>query len=298
MLMGSNQVRLSWAVAGNYCSGHNWANTPVAYSSVVGIWSVCWQATGTIWGYFPGLPMMTSTNTSQTRNADQRLTIGGISSGSGSVTVDWARARLYVPITPATTFGTESSIPVVPAGFTAVPAPGGINVNLNWTHPAIGSVDKFYIQRSTNGGTNWLMRDSVNAPTLTYTDLAPGVGQKCYRVAAGNCMGRGVYTTQACVTLTGIVENSSVPKEFKLFQNIPNPFNPVTKINFSIPKNGFVTLKIFDMLGREIATLVSETKSPGNYSVDFNGSEYSSGVYFYRLESNGFVDMKKMVLVK
>ena len=144
------------------------------------------------------------------------------------------------------------------------------------------------------------MRDSVNAPTLTYTDFAPGLGQKCYRVAGSNCMGLGTYTAPAlaCVTLTGITDNSSVPNEFKLFQNSPNPFNPETKINFSIPKQGLVILKIYDLLGREIATLVNEVKSPGNYSVDFNATEFASGTYFYRLESNGLVDTKRMMLLK
>ncbi len=91
---------------------------------------------------------------------------------------------------------------------------------------------------------------------------------------------------------------TQVPKEYKLSQNYPNPFNPVTKIDFSIPKSGFVTLKIYDALGREVKTLVSENKTTGNYTVDFNGSSFSSGAYFYRLEVNGYVDTKKMLLVK
>jgi hypothetical protein len=93
-------------------------------------------------------------------------------------------------------------------------------------------------------------------------------------------------------------EQNTVPLKYSLSQNYPNPFNPVTKINFSIPKQGFVTLKVYDMLGREIRSLVNETKQPGNYSVDFNGANLSSGVYFYRLESNDFTSIKRMVLIK
>ncbi len=98
---------------------------------------------------------------------------------------------------------------------------------------------------------------------------------------------------------TGI-ENPSltIPETYSLSQNFPNPFNPTTKINFAIPKQGFVSLRIFDILGREVKTLVNGMKQPGNYSVDFNASELSSGIYFYKLESNEFTDIKKMVLIK
>jgi hypothetical protein len=92
--------------------------------------------------------------------------------------------------------------------------------------------------------------------------------------------------------------NSSLPGNYNLSQNYPNPFNPVTKINFALPKQGFVTLKIYDITGREIQILVSDVKQAGYYSVDFNGSSLSSGVYFYRIQSNDFVMTKRMVLIK
>jgi hypothetical protein len=92
--------------------------------------------------------------------------------------------------------------------------------------------------------------------------------------------------------------NNSVPIEYALSQNYPNPFNPTTKINFAIPRQGFVSLKIYDMLGREVKTLVNEIKTVGFYSVDFNASEFASGVYFYRLESESFSSVKRMMLIK
>jgi hypothetical protein len=93
---------------------------------------------------------------------------------------------------------------------------------------------------------------------------------------------------------------------FNLKQNYPNPFNPVTTIKYQIPKSSFVVLKIYDVLGNEVATLVNEKLSSGGYEVDWDGSGYPSGVYFYKLitddpeSSSGqrFVDVKKMVLVK
>ena len=101
------------------------------------------------------------------------------------------------------------------------------------------------------------------------------------------------------VTTTGAGNNTSlIPTRFELSQNYPNPFNPTTKINFAIPKQGLVTMKIYDVLGREVRTLVNEVKQAGNYTVDFNASEFASGVYFYKLTSGDFSDIKRMILVK
>jgi hypothetical protein len=91
---------------------------------------------------------------------------------------------------------------------------------------------------------------------------------------------------------------SSIPKTFELSQNYPNPFNPVTNIKYQIPKDGLVTLKVYDITGREIAKLVNEVKPAGFYTVSFNGSNFASGVYFYRIQSGDFVQVKKMLLIK
>ena len=101
--------------------------------------------------------------------------------------------------------------------------------------------------------------------------------------------------------ITGVGNNNvinTIPDSYKLAQNYPNPFNPTTKISFSLPKSGLVTLKIYDMVGKEVATLVNEVRNTGTYEVQFNASNLSSGAYFYRLETSGFVDTKKMMLIK
>jgi hypothetical protein len=89
-----------------------------------------------------------------------------------------------------------------------------------------------------------------------------------------------------------------VPTEFSLEQNYPNPFNPSTTINYSISEPGNVELKIYDILGNEVATLVNEAKGTGNYYVVLEASNFASGVYLYTLRSNNFVQTKKMVLLK
>jgi len=96
----------------------------------------------------------------------------------------------------------------------------------------------------------------------------------------------------------GDEELSFVPTELTLEQNYPNPFNPTTTINYSIPVAGNVELKIYDVLGNEVATLVNENKAPGNYSADFNASSLASGIYIYTLRANNFVQTKKMLLMK
>jgi hypothetical protein len=89
-----------------------------------------------------------------------------------------------------------------------------------------------------------------------------------------------------------------IPKEYNLSQNYPNPFNPTTKINYALPKTGLVTMKIYDITGREIKVLVNEVKQAGYYSIDFNGSSLASGVYFYRIIAGDFIVTKRMVLIK
>ncbi|MCX6166312.1 MAG: T9SS type A sorting domain-containing protein, partial [Ignavibacteriae bacterium] len=94
-----------------------------------------------------------------------------------------------------------------------------------------------------------------------------------------------------------------IPSDYKLFQNYPNPFNPVTKIRFQIKESGFVTLKVYNILGREISTLINENLRPGIYEVPFSVNQFSnnqisSGIYFYKISSGDFHELKKMVILK
>lgn len=94
------------------------------------------------------------------------------------------------------------------------------------------------------------------------------------------------------------VEDYLIPKNFELSQNYPNPFNPSTTIEYSIPKDANVTLKIFDVLGKEVSTLENSQKSAGTYIINWNASNFSSGIYFYRITAGEFTETKKMFLVK
>ena len=98
--------------------------------------------------------------------------------------------------------------------------------------------------------------------------------------------------------ITSVEDENQLPTVFSLEQNYPNPFNPTTTINYQIPDLSFVTLKVYDVLGSEVAILVNEEKTAGNYEVDFDGEYLVSGIYFYKLQAGDFVSTKKMILMK
>ncbi len=98
--------------------------------------------------------------------------------------------------------------------------------------------------------------------------------------------------------IANAAEEESIPTDFSLGQNYPNPFNPTTKISYSLPDANFVTLKIYDMLGSEVATLVNENKPAGKFEVEFDASRLSSGAYVYKLVAGNYQLTKKMQLVK
>ena len=113
----------------------------------------------------------------------------------------------------------------------------------------------------------------------------------------------GLTKTLIAIKDTGTVsvnENDTAIKDYFLFQNYPNPFNPITKIRYTVPNNriGLVQIKVYDILGNKIVTLVNEEKSAGNYEIEFDGSNLSSGVYFYRMQAGNFIETKKFILLK
>ena len=148
--------------------------------------------------------------------------------------------------------------------------------------------------------TSYTSNTTVNGTTMS------SVNVHYHKDNGAGCTDVGVSSTTARPNLkltfspsTGLNENlSELPKEFSLAQNYPNPFNPVTKINYAVPRQSLVTIKVYDVLGKEVARLVNETKTPGYYSVDFDGTAFASGAYFYKLESGTFSDVKKFILIK
>ena len=106
------------------------------------------------------------------------------------------------------------------------------------------------------------------------------------------------FNTNFTNGVVSVEDENNLITDFSLFQNYPNPFNPSTSIQYAVSNRQFVSLKIYDVLGKELATLVNEEKPAGNYEVNFNASSLSSGVYFYTLRAGSFVQTKKMLLVR
>ena len=106
--------------------------------------------------------------------------------------------------------------------------------------------------------------------------------------------------TNDIADLTNVISESTyiISMPHNRFAELPNPFNPTTKISYSLPEANFVTLKVYDMLGREVSTLVNETKPAGTFEVEFDASKLSSGTYVYKLNAGGYQTVKKMTLTK
>lgn len=141
-------------------------------------------------------------------------------------------------------------------------------------------------------GTTWVeLADGLPNTVAMHLDYH----QATNRLRIGT-HGRGVWETLNPVGL--INYSNEIPKEFSLTQNFPNPFNPVTTIRYNILKEGFVKLAVYDILGRELKSIISGNQKPGTYTVQFDGSDLSSGVYFYKLMADGFTETKKMMITK
>jgi carboxypeptidase T len=173
--------------------------------------------------------------------------------------------------------------------------------------------DYCHVEVSSDNGTNWNEVTSYSGNMQTWTYQCFDMTSYCYgsqnvrlrfRLSSDNALNYdGWYVDDIKISgyqgpPSGIGNWNSVPLKFELEQNYPNPFNPSTQINYSIAKAGLVRISIFDVLGREVETLVNEIKTQGFYSVEFDGANLSSGMYFYRMESGSFVDTKKMMLIK
>jgi hypothetical protein len=121
-----------------------------------------------------------------------------------------------------------------------------------------------------------------------------------YRIAASNAAGTNQGGISSFTTLVTSVERleGQLPETYFLAQNYPNPFNPSTTIEFALPKSTFVTLWVWDLLGRQVGELVNEKLSPGTYGTQWDAGGLAGGVYFYRLQAGDFVETKKMLLMR
>lgn len=175
------------------------------------------------------------------------------------------------------------------------------NPLLDWNSSTYA--ESYRIQVSADSGFLKTVYDSSN---ITITEFQiPNNGLQInttyyWRVNATNIVGTSPYSIIFHFTtgLTNITGNNEIPKEFMLYNNYPNPFNPVTHIKFDLPKQADTKLIVYDILGREIVRLVDKHLPAGRYTVIYNASNLSSGTYFYKIITDEYNDVKKMILVE
>jgi hypothetical protein len=188
-------------------------------------------------------------------------------------------------------------LPVELTSFTAK-ASGG-KVQLDWTTATEINNSGFDIERSFNGSTFTSVGFVKGNGTTTEPREYSFMDKFEYKAT------QSIYYRLKQVDYDGSVNYSNIisvvlemPLEYSIGQNYPNPFNPSTKMKYSVPQNGIVTIKVYDLTGQEVATLLNEEKHPGNYEIDFNAAGLSSGVYFYKMTANNFTQVKKMSILK
>jgi hypothetical protein len=198
---------------------------------------------------------------------------------------------------------TTVPVPPVPPAL-AAPPDSAVNLSLNTSvrWDTVAGAGAYHLQVSTSASfsANIVDDSTITSPTRLVGPLSLA-STYYWRVRAKNDGGFGVFSTaRSFKTIrTTLVEQSSngIPAEFSLGQNYPNPFNPTTVIQFALPKGSQVSLQVFDLLGREVATLVSQELGPGFFTVRWQAA-VPSGTYIYRLQAGEVVETKKMTLLK
>jgi len=222
----------------------------------------------------------------------------------GSVTNDWRKADSVVVaatgVVSGISFHLRTHTPHIGGGFcfgsisgtSGTMLPGSLNYILdadgNFVNYAVTDLDGSYIINNLEAGTY----------TITSTMVSYQNTQKSFTIDYLNNSNLLVDVSLTPNGTTSASDNSSVINGFELKQNYPNPFNPSTLISYQIPQNGFVSLKVYNVLGNEVATLVNKDQTAGKYNVTFKANNLASGIYFYKLEAGNFSSIKKLILLK
>jgi hypothetical protein len=191
-------------------------------------------------------------------------------------------------------------------GISWFPQSSGVTDNLNdiqFRSQNEGMVvgDNGVVRYTSNGGTTWQEDSYFSGLTDGDIESVATVDFNAGIALVKNSTSDGGASTKMFIVSSdplAVDDNEKSATYYSLKQNYPNPFNPTTKINYSVPEYGLVTIKVYDLLGKEIATLINEEKNAGNYEINFNGIGLPSGIYFYKLSAGNFSETKKLVLMK
>ena len=190
--------------------------------------------------------------------------------------------------------------------FTIIRAPtsldvqsSGINeITLSWSDKSAVE-DGYIIERMESPDTSFIVLDTLKESGVTeYVDNEVEQGKTyTYRVKAYKGSAVSDYSNEASFA-TDVKEEEGIPTEYSISQNYPNPFNPTTKIKFALPKTALTKIIIYDLIGREVQTLINKELEAGYHEISIDANNLTSGVYFYRVQSGDFIQTKKMILMK
>ncbi|MEP1151323.1 MAG: T9SS type A sorting domain-containing protein [Balneola sp.] len=242
----------------------------------------------------------------------QSITISGIGDTTATTTPQilpdtsyyWRMRPVYTSgtgdWTVAQSFTTELPIPETPSWEPADGAIVDASV-IEFTWGKSNFAQSYNVQVSDNSDFSNIIAQAseLNQTSFEIDDL--GSGTYYWRISATNASGTSDWSEHLMFEVSTSVSTESdanLPKSFTLKQNYPNPFNPTTNIEYGVPKAANVQLKVFNMLGQSVATLVSEKKSAGSYTVSFDASSLSSGIYIYVLKADNFIETRKLTLIK
>ena len=172
-------------------------------------------------------------------------------------------------------------------------------VDLSWHEIITGKQVSYNIYRKEND----LEFNKIDSTlSSSYSDTTVAIGNRYFYYVTtvfNKWEGNPSDTVDVMVqAITSLTKDNSFPDEFRLYQNYPNPFNPITIINYEIPISNYVDLSIYNLLGQKVAILVSERQSAGSYKIEWDASGFASGIYYYKIESEQFIDVKKMILLR
>lgn len=201
----------------------------------------------------------------------------------------------------STVFGIADYMPIGHKGLgkadSFVVQPFGQQIMLRWKFPYRSYKASIHLHYSTDGVV-WFVLGTFPDSVESFVTTPPSIAATWFRLGSATRFGVGPDTSIIYPGPISVQELPGIPTEFCLKQNYPNPFNPTTTIEFHIPQEGFTELKLFDILGREMQTLIQDRLAAGRHRVAVDASRFSSGVYFYRLEAGGSVATRRLVLLK
>jgi hypothetical protein len=256
----------------------------------------------TLWEWLGNIPAHYLTNYSYTANTFSDSTSSGNNYFKFFVSAQTENPFVFWDSNIDSGYSVDNLLPLRPQNLVATLL-ADRNIELSWSKNEVDpDVKNYQVHRSEIEGftpnENTLLSD-VNDTVFVDTDVPSNISSVYYKITTIDIHGNvSLPSDEASIVLVGVEEDKELPVEYAISQNYPNPFNPNTTIKYSIPRSSFVIVKIHDMLGNEIETLVKEEKQAGIYKLTWNAANLPSGVYFYRIQAGSFIETRKMILLR